>query len=301
MRVNRAVDKLHGLLKDRGVTISAAALGTALTTQAVAAAPAGLAATISTAVLSGTTTTTTAVIAATKTIAMTTFQKALTTVAIVVALGVGIHEARRASALHNERQSLQQQQVTLREEIGRLQPELDDATGRLAGLREENQRLHEENRRLDLNTGQLLKLRAEVGRLKEALAATTQIGVTNTPVASDSARLQGTWKGQEPGREIGSVTQLIVSGSAWQFRGVDANQWFDGTFTLREDVNPRQLIVEITACPLPQIVGKKCYAIYSIEEDTLMLTSNGPENPVVPEGFSGVGSRQFVLHRTRTQ
>jgi RNA polymerase sigma factor (sigma-70 family) len=46
MRVNRAVDKLHGLLKQRGVTMSAAALGTALATEAVTAAPAGLAASV---------------------------------------------------------------------------------------------------------------------------------------------------------------------------------------------------------------------------------------------------------------
>ncbi len=43
MRVSRALDKLHGILRQRGVTLSAAALGTALTAEAVVAAPAGLA------------------------------------------------------------------------------------------------------------------------------------------------------------------------------------------------------------------------------------------------------------------
>jgi RNA polymerase sigma factor (sigma-70 family) len=47
MRVNRALDKLHILLLRRGVTMSAIALGTALTVQAVSAAPAGLATAIS--------------------------------------------------------------------------------------------------------------------------------------------------------------------------------------------------------------------------------------------------------------
>src|ERR1041385_5818916 len=51
MRVNRALEKLHALLKHRGVTLSAAALGAALTTQAVTAAPAGLAVSISSAAL----------------------------------------------------------------------------------------------------------------------------------------------------------------------------------------------------------------------------------------------------------
>ncbi len=42
-RVDRALEKLHALLKHRGATLSAAALGTALATEAVTAAPAGLA------------------------------------------------------------------------------------------------------------------------------------------------------------------------------------------------------------------------------------------------------------------
>ena len=47
MRVTRALGKLQVLLKARGVTIPTVALGTALATEAVAAVPAGLAATIS--------------------------------------------------------------------------------------------------------------------------------------------------------------------------------------------------------------------------------------------------------------
>src|ERR1019366_1334568 len=47
MRVNRALEKLHSLLKHRGVILSVAALGTILTAKAVTAAPIGLAVTIS--------------------------------------------------------------------------------------------------------------------------------------------------------------------------------------------------------------------------------------------------------------
>lgn len=53
MRVERAVDKLHALLARRGVTSTATALAAALTSQGVAAAPAGLAASVSGAVLTG--------------------------------------------------------------------------------------------------------------------------------------------------------------------------------------------------------------------------------------------------------
>ena len=53
VRVNRALEKLHVLLKKRGVTLSAGALGSALAAGAVAAAPVGLAVTISSAALCG--------------------------------------------------------------------------------------------------------------------------------------------------------------------------------------------------------------------------------------------------------
>jgi RNA polymerase sigma factor (sigma-70 family) len=47
MRVNRALEKLHTLLKQRGVTLPVAGLGTMLTAQAVTSAPVALAGTIS--------------------------------------------------------------------------------------------------------------------------------------------------------------------------------------------------------------------------------------------------------------
>src|SRR5262249_54591059 len=53
MRVNRALEKLQSLLKQRGVTISIAALGAVLTSEAVTAAPVGLAATVAGSALSG--------------------------------------------------------------------------------------------------------------------------------------------------------------------------------------------------------------------------------------------------------
>jgi RNA polymerase sigma factor (sigma-70 family) len=51
MRVERALDKLHGLLARRGVTSTAGALAAAIAGQAVAAAPAGLAVSVTGAVL----------------------------------------------------------------------------------------------------------------------------------------------------------------------------------------------------------------------------------------------------------
>jgi RNA polymerase sigma factor (sigma-70 family) len=50
-RLTRALEKLHVLLKHRGATLSAVALGTALATEAVTAAPAGLAGSVAGAAL----------------------------------------------------------------------------------------------------------------------------------------------------------------------------------------------------------------------------------------------------------
>lgn len=53
MRVERALDKLHGLLARRGIRSTSAALGVALGAQVAMAAPAGLAGAVTTAALSG--------------------------------------------------------------------------------------------------------------------------------------------------------------------------------------------------------------------------------------------------------
>ena len=120
MRVNRAVDKLHELLKQRGVTLSAAALGTALATEAVTAVPAGLAATITAAALAGTTLATTATATATKAIAMTTLQKTVITATLAAAVGTGIYEARQAANARAEAQTLQKEQAPLQASIEQL-------------------------------------------------------------------------------------------------------------------------------------------------------------------------------------
>ncbi|MGD0060372.1 MAG: sigma-70 family RNA polymerase sigma factor [Verrucomicrobiia bacterium] len=143
MRVTRALEKLHALLIRRGVTTSAAALGVALSVNAVQAAPAGLAAAISTAaVLAGTTVAATATATITKAIAMTTLQKSLVTATIAVAVGAGAYEAHQASALRTQVDTLQQQQASLTGQIQQLATERNDAIQQLAALRDENERLN---------------------------------------------------------------------------------------------------------------------------------------------------------------
>lgn len=163
MRVTRALEKLHLLLKQRGITTGAGALGLALSANAIQSAPLGLAATISTvAALTGTTISTSAAVATTKVIAMTALQKTIIGAALVAAVGTGVFEAHQASQLRDQVQTLQQQQAPLTKQLQQLQRERDDATNRLAGLPAEDTQTKSNS-----NENELLKLRGEVTRLND--------------------------------------------------------------------------------------------------------------------------------------
>jgi hypothetical protein len=150
-RVSRALDKLHGLLSQRGITTSVSALATVLSANAVQVAPAGLAVTISTAAaLTATSIATTAT--ATKAIVMTTLQKTMFAAALTAAVGTGIYEARQVSRLRSENESLIAQQE-------KLTDERDKALAAAAGKDNELEISQKDK-------SDLLRLRGEVGLLR---------------------------------------------------------------------------------------------------------------------------------------
>jgi hypothetical protein len=174
MRVNRGLEKLRRFFTNRGVALSTTAIAGAVAANSVQAAPAGLAATITAAALSGATITTAAVIAATKSIAMTTLQKTVITTALAVAVGTGIYQAHQATNARAEVRTLQQQQSPLTGQIQQLQRERDETARQLASLREDNERLNRD-------TGELLRLRGEIGQLRNAVRAKVELSPTNAP------------------------------------------------------------------------------------------------------------------------
>ena len=152
MRVNRAVEKLHGLLRRRGFTLSAAALATGLATEVVISAPAGLATTIAGTALAGAATGGTAATAL-KIMSMTKVKFALMGTIVAALATPLIVQQQTVSRLREENQSLQQQQVQTTE------------------LATENERLS--NLLVQANSAQpqaqlqeLLRLRSEVGMLR---------------------------------------------------------------------------------------------------------------------------------------
>jgi RNA polymerase sigma factor (sigma-70 family) len=158
MRVSRAVERLREFFSKRGVAVGASGLTAVLSANAVQAAPVGLSAAISIgAALSGAAVQHAGTIGLTKTLAMTTIQKTLVAATLAAAVGTGIYEARRISLLTDKVEALQQQQAPLTAQVGQLRRQRDDATGKLAALEQENERLRQE-------TSELAKLRGEVAR-----------------------------------------------------------------------------------------------------------------------------------------
>jgi RNA polymerase sigma factor (sigma-70 family) len=179
-RVTRAVERLREFFSKRRVAIGAGGLITLISANAVQSAPAGLAATISTAVLAGTAVQASTLITATKTIAMTTLQKSIIVAALASVAGTGIYAAHQNAEFTGRIESLQQQQAPLTAQIQELNQERDDATNQLAGLAAENAQLESNS-----NENELLRLRAQVTRLENqgndptALAAKTLIDKVN--------------------------------------------------------------------------------------------------------------------------
>jgi len=133
-RVNRAVERLRELFAQRKVTIGASGLAVLISANAMQAAPAGLATTISAAALLTGTAVSATVIATTKTIAMTTLQKTLVTATVAVLAGAGIYEARQASQLRDQVQTLQQQQAPLADQVPKLQTKRDESANKTVAL-----------------------------------------------------------------------------------------------------------------------------------------------------------------------
>ncbi|MFO1513848.1 MAG: sigma-70 family RNA polymerase sigma factor [Verrucomicrobiota bacterium] len=156
-RVNRALDKLEVLLKRRGVALSVTALATALSAQAVTAAPVGMAVTISAAALSGTAGSSATTLAILKIMSMTKLKIGI--IGAVVVAGVSIPWVME----HQTQTGLNEINATLAQQ-----------TEQNAHLVAENQRLSNlvakastpELAVATSPTSDTLKLRGEVGRLR---------------------------------------------------------------------------------------------------------------------------------------
>jgi RNA polymerase sigma factor (sigma-70 family) len=179
-RVDRALEKLEFMLKRRGVTLSAAALGTALGASAVSAAPAGLAVSISTVALasaaagSGTLT-------ILKIITMTKAKAAILGAVIVAAVATPlvISHQKEAAKLRTANEIASQQQTA---EIQQLQEEKENLLQQV-GRAKSSMDTKSTN---DLSR-EVLRLRGEVGKLRQE-KADLAASKTNGPSALSELR-----------------------------------------------------------------------------------------------------------------
>jgi RNA polymerase sigma factor (sigma-70 family) len=192
-RISRAVEHLREFFAKRGITVGAGGLAVVISANAVQAAPVGLALTISTAVtLAGATLATTATITATKALSMTTLSKIIIGTTLTVAIGTGIYQARQTSALRSQVESLQQQQTS---QLEQQQQERDATATRLAALQDENERAK-------ANSDELLRLRAEVVRLRTnppnasqpSSAATNETEAPTQTAAAETELPKDSWR-----------------------------------------------------------------------------------------------------------
>ncbi len=126
--------------------------------------------------------------------------------------------------------------------------------------------------------------------LAAALAGTT--GCSKTP-KPDAKVVQGTWKGQEPNATASS--SLVMTGTNLEFHGANPQEWYKGSYTLRDDTNPKQMIVVITECADPKYVGKTSYAIYQIQDGMMTISAHEPGDTNVPASFDGPTVRKIVF------
>ena len=189
-RVTRAIEKLHGLLKSRGVTMSAAALGSVLATQTIQAAPAGLAASIAGTALAGAATGAGLIPPLMKLATMTKIQAGVLSAVVLVGATASIviqHQAQ--AALQAQDASLRQQAA----ELARLQAE----NGRLAGLAQAGGS--------PVNTLEgLVRLRSEVAMLRQqtnSLAASLKSPQTSPSTQLTVAKRVPLAAGDEGGAE----------------------------------------------------------------------------------------------------
>jgi len=100
-------------------------------------------------------------------------QKTLITAVSTAAVLIAIYEARQASTFRNQVNTLQQQQTALTEQIDR---DREEAVRQLSALGRENERLK-------LDTAELLKLRGDVTRLRQELAANKRVTPARPPLS----------------------------------------------------------------------------------------------------------------------
>lgn len=186
-RVSRAVERLREHFRTRGIAVGTGSLGTLLSAHAIQAAPAGLVTTVSAGVGIATTATLSAAavsIASVSTptiLAMTTLQKSILVVAALAALGTIAYQQRVISQLQRERMEVANRLEAAVETTRQAITERDVTSNRLANASAELARAKQ-------NPGEVLKLRGQVGVLRQEKSELGSKSALNKITADPASR-----------------------------------------------------------------------------------------------------------------
>jgi hypothetical protein len=195
MRVDRALDKLRLVLARRGVTSTTSALAVALTGQALTAAPAGLAASISAAALIPVAITSTSTLGILQVMASIKMKLGLAAVLATAVATPLVMQRNENARLHEENQILKMQTAELER--------LHLANTELLASRQDTDELA----RLRAQQSELLRLRAEVAALRQQARRLDQATVQAPPAATKTT--------QEPG------SKEFIPAETWTEAGSD--------------------------------------------------------------------------------
>jgi RNA polymerase sigma factor (sigma-70 family) len=181
-RVDRALDKLRGLLARRGVTSTSAALVVILGANTVAAAPAGMAASIAGAAIASTAVGTGGTLTILKFMAMSKLKVGLVGAVMVagVATPLVIQQNHSQSKLRVENQELRQQNTQLTEQLTPLAAENARLSNLIAQAKEYPSAQQSQS-------NEILKLRGEVARLRQDARESTRARGSDEDTFTDPA------------------------------------------------------------------------------------------------------------------
>jgi RNA polymerase sigma factor (sigma-70 family) len=184
-RVSRALDRLRDHFVRHKIAAAAAGLATVISAHAVQAAPAGLSATIASGSLAvAVSVPVSASLTTAKIIAMTTLQKVAVGIVLVGAAVTIVCQQHKVSQLQQQAETVTKQpaaDAALHLQVEQLTKERDNASNELASLKEEIAAL--KNRPTEV-----LKLRNQVGQLRDEKAQLGATAAINKMTATPEAR-----------------------------------------------------------------------------------------------------------------
>jgi len=286
-RVDRALEKLHGLLTTRGVTLSGASLATLLTAQATSAAPAGLALTVSSAALASAAAGAGTTLTAIKIMTMTKLKVGIVTAAVVAGVAIPYAIQHRANQKAADLSSSLQEQTELADKLGAENDQLNrlvaEQKAAIATNAQNNPSL------------ELLRLRGEVARLRHEVAH--ERARTNGPsILSGIKADPGMWKVIRDQQKVGMTAIYKDFARKLELTPEQSEQLGD---ILADNI--MENIDNVTAALRDNLTGEQMEPIFAGQEAALLEQIEALLGPEAREKYqeyteqlaSGISTQQF--------